>query len=263
MAIQFKMVNIDVTSNAHYAAFPDEDWIDFTKTFVGHLNRGRKIKLEPNYLTTQVEPHDTYAELFDIMKRTNVILYNFDKNMWRYISDDWFKQKPVEGEVGSSTMPHKINPIDFENSEGNLAFANAIFKFLADELPDERLQRHLEDSTLERNFGVPLGHSLVGYKSLLKGLEKVAVNESKVTEALNSHPEVISEAIQTILRREGYKMPYEQLKKLTRGKEVTMDILGTFIDGLEVGDDVKAELKKITPQNYTGIAATLVEMKFK
>ena len=179
--------------------------------------------------------------------------------MWRYISDDWVKQKPLENETGSSTMPHKVNPIDFENSEGNLGVSNALFSHFSSKLPISRLQRDLSDSTVQRNFGVALGHSLIGYKYLQNGLSKVTVNEQKVIEELENHPEVISEAIQTVLRREGIEMPYERLKELTRGKNVVMEDFKKFIDELSVSDKVKGELKQITPTNYTGIARLLVE----
>ncbi|MEK6940677.1 MAG: adenylosuccinate lyase [Nanoarchaeota archaeon] len=245
--------------NAHQIAYSEVDWVRFTRDFVERLNDGRKMRLKPNLVTTQIESHDTYAELFDNLRRLNTILISFDQDMWRYVSDDWIKQKPVEGEVGSSTMPHKVNPIDFENSEGNLGLANALFGHFATKLPISRLQRDLSDSTVERNFGVALGHSIIGYKSAQKGLSKIAVNEQKVVEELENHPEVISEAIQTVLRREGAVMPYEQLKELTRGRKPTMDDLRTFIDELDVSDTVKEELRQISPTNYTGIARLLVE----
>lgn len=255
--------------NAHCVAYPQIDWLNFTKDFVQRLNdliesgfanplravgERRMIRLKPNFVTTQIEPHDSYAELFDIFRRLNVILVDFNQDVWRYISDEWFKQKTVDGEVGSSTMPHKINPIDFENSEGNLGVANALFGYFTTKLPISRLQRDLSDSTVKRNFGVALGHCLVGYRSALKGLSKLAVNETKIVEELEDHPEIISEAIQTVLRREGTRMPYEQLKALTRGSKVTMRELSQFIDGLDVSDDVKAKLREITPTGYTGIA---------
>lgn len=245
--------------DAHQVAYPNVDWIEFTRAFVERLNDIRRIKLKPNFVTTQIEPHDTYAELFDNLRRLNTILIGFNQDIWRYISDDWIKQKPVEREVGSSTMPHKINPIDFENSEGNLGLANAILGYFATKLPISRFQRDLSDSTVERNFGVALGHSLIGYKSTQKGLSKIAVNEQKVREELESHPEVISEAIQTVLRREGAEMPYERLKELTRGRKPVMDDFRTFIDGLDVSNRVKEELRQITPTNYIGIARLLVE----
>jgi len=244
--------------DAHHIAYPHMDWVAFTGSFVETFNRERKIKLKPNFVTTQIEPHDTYAELFDNLRRANTILVDFNQDMWRYISDNWISQKPVEGEVGSSTMPHKINPIDFENSEGNLGIANTLLSYFSAKLPISRLQRDLSDSTVERNFGVALGHSLIGYRSVQKGLSKIAVNEAKVVEELEKHPEIISEAIQTILRREGTEMPYEKLKQITRGRKVTLDDFKTFIEGLDVSDNVKEELKQITPTNYTGIASLLV-----
>lgn len=245
--------------NAHYVAYPQVDWLKFTKDFIQNFNKQRKIKLKPNLITTQIEPHDTYAELFDNLKRLNTVLLDFDQDMWRYISDDWIKQKPEEGTIGSSTMPHKINPINFENSEGNSGVANALLKFFSEKLPVSRLQRDLSDSTIERNFGVALAHSLLVYKSALKGLNEIDVNKKEIIKALKNHPEVIAEAIQTKLRDEGIKMPYEQLKELTRGKKVTMKDLRKFIEKLDVSDDIKTELKKITPTNYTGIAKLLVE----
>ncbi len=247
--------------NAHNIAYPDVNCLEFSKHFIESFNNEHRIvKLEPNLITTQIEPHDTYAELFDNLKRINNILIDFDQDMWRYISDDWIKQKTKEGEVGSSTMPHKVNPIDFENSEGNLGMANAMFEFFSRKLPISRLQRDLSDSTVERNFGVVLGHSLIAYNSLLNGLTKIEINEEKVIQVLEEHPEVISEAIQTVLRREGAEMPYEQLKELTRGKKVTMDDFGRFIDGLQVDERIKEELRKITPTKYTGMAQFLVHL---
>lgn len=247
--------------NAHHVAYPQIDWLEFTDNFIQRFNEKREISLKPNFVTTQLEPHDNYAELFDNLRRLNVILIDFDQDVWRYISDNWIKQKAVEGEVGSSTMPHKVNPIDFENSEGNLGVANALFGYFATKLPISRLQRDLSDSTVKRNFGVALAHCLVGYRSALRGLDKIDVNESKVINELKRHPEVISEAIQTLLRRESTQMPYEQLKELTRGTEVTMSDFRQFIEKLDVSDDVKAELQEITPTNYTGIAELLVEEK--
>lgn len=246
--------------DAHYAAYPDVDWIAFTRDFVERFNEGRKIRLMPNFVTTQIEPHDTYAELFDNLRRLNTIVIDFNQDIWRYISDNWFVQKAVEGEVGSSTMPHKVNPIDFENSEGNLGIANSLFNFFSSKLPISRLQRDLSDSTVERNFGVALGHSLLGYKSTLKGLSKITVDEAKIVGELENHPEVIAEAIQIILKRENVKNAYEKLKGLTRGRKVTMDDFSKFIDGLDISNDIKEELKQITPRNYTGIARLLVEI---
>jgi adenylosuccinate lyase len=243
--------------NAHNAAYPNIDWPAFSIRFVNRFNRNRKIKLTPNLYTTQIEPHDTYAEIFHNVMRINNILIDFSQDMWRYISDGWIKQKPVAGEIGSSAMPHKVNPIDFENAEGNLGLANAIGEFFARKLPISRLQRDLSDSTVQRNFGVMFGHSLIAYSSITKAMSKCAVDEQRVVQELNAHPEVIAEAIQTILRRERAEMPYEQLKELTRGKAVTMEDFGRFIDGLDVDEQIREELHAITPENYTGIAEVL------
>ncbi len=244
--------------NAHAVAYPQVDWLNFTSDFIRKFNTEGRIKLIPNLITTQIEPHDSYVELFDNMRRLNIIMIGFNQDLWRYISDEWVTQKPADGEVGSSTMPHKINPIDFENSEGNLGIANALFDYFSRKLPISRLQRDLSDSTVEKNFGVAFAHSLVGYTSILKGLSKIKVNEPKVIEELKKHPEVISEAIQTVLRREGMKMPYERLKDLTQGRTVIMDDFRIFIDSLSIPEMVKEELRQITPQNYTGIASLLV-----
>jgi len=243
--------------NAHMVAFPKTDWLKFTKKFVASLNKKRMIPLEMNPLTAQIEPHDSYIELFDLFKRINNMLIDLNQDIWRYISDEWIVQKPIEGTIGSSTMPHKINPIKFENSEGNLGLANALFEFFARKLPISRLQRDLSDSTVERNFGAAFAHSLIAYDYLLKGLARISVNKHKVTEVLESHPEVLAEAIQTVLRREGVATPYEKLKELTRGREVTLQDLYDFIDGLEVSGKVKKELKKLTPCNYIGLAEKL------
>lgn len=246
--------------NAHMAAFPKTDWIKFTKNFISALGKKRLIQLTPNLQTTQIEPHDSYIEIFDNLRRINTILIGLNQDIWRYISDDWIVQKPVEGAVGSSTMPHKVNPIKFENSEGNLGMANTLFEFFGRKLPISRLQRDLSDSTVQRNFGSALAYCLIAYTYLLNGLSRITINEQKVREDLNKHPEVVAEAIQTILRREGVKMPYEQLKELTRGKQVTMADIHTFIDGLDVPEKIKKELKKITPENYIGLASKLAGM---
>lgn len=246
--------------NAHTVAFPKMDWTKFGKNFIKILNKNRLIALEYNLVATQIDPHDSEAQVFDNLKRINTILIDFNQDIWRYISDEWIVQKAVEGEIGSSAMPHKINPIKFENSEGNLGIANALFEFFARKLPISRLQRDLSDSTVERNFGTALAHCLIGYEYLLKGLSRISINENKVHEELSSHPEVIAEAIQTILRREGIAMPYEKLKDLTRGRKVTLDDLKKFVDDLEIPDKVKTELKKITPTNYTGLASRLAQM---
>jgi len=245
--------------NAFVSAYPKANWPAFTKKFTAHLGKVSGANLEANLITTQIESHDTYAELFDTMRRINMILLDFNQDMWRYISDGYIAQKPKKGEVGSSTMPHKINPIDFENSEGNLGVANALLTFFSQKLPVSRLQRDLSDSTVERTFGTAFGHSYLAYLSLLKGLGKTSVNEMRITEDLLVHPEVVAEAIQTVLRREGYPIPYEALKKLTRGKQVTMEDFASFIDKLKISADIKSELKKFTPESYTGIAEKLAE----
>lgn len=243
--------------NAHYVAYPKIDWVKFSNDFINELNKNKTIKLELNLPTTQIDPHDSEAEIFDCVRRINTILIGLNQDIWHYIGDEWLEQKAVKGEIGSSAMPHKINPIDFENSEGNLGLANALFEFFARKLPISRLQRDLSDSTVERAFGTAFGHSFLAYTSLLKGLGKISVNETRIKEDLNAHPEVIAEAIQTILRREGAEFPYEKLKELTRGKSVTMQDFAQFIDKLKVAPNVKAELKKITPENYTGLASKL------
>lgn len=248
--------------NAHISAYPKTDWIKFTKTFVNDLNKlnSKTIKLEANLFTTQIEPHDSNIEIFDCIRRINTILIDFDQDMWRYISDEWIVQKLIEGSVGSSTMPHKTNPIKFENSEGNLGLANSLFEFFARKLPISRLQRDLTDSTVQRNYGTAFAHSYIAYEYLLKGLSRVSVNGAKVREVLNAHPEVIAEAIQTVLRREGAPMPYEQLKALTKGRKVTLKDFEGFIDSLKVSDSIKKELKKFTPENYIGIADVLAKL---
>ncbi len=245
--------------NAHYAAYPQIDWPQFTINFIESFNTNQKMTLSPNLCTTQIEPHDTYAQLFDNLHRINTILIDFNQDIWRYISDDWITQKPVAGEVGSSTMPHKVNPIDFENSEGNLGLANALLTYFSTKLPLSRLQRDLSDSTVERNFGIAFAHSLIGYQSTLKGLGKMSINETKIKEELQQHPQIISEAIQTILRRENIPLPYEQLKDLTRGKTVTLEDFHQFITSLNISEPLRQELLHITPLNYIGMASQLAK----
>jgi adenylosuccinate lyase len=258
--IQAKLNGATGNYNAHIAAYPSVDWANFSKKFIESFNKNRKQKLEANLVTTQIESHDSYVAIFDTVRRVNTILLDLNQDIWRYISDGWIIQRTKVGEVGSSTMPHKVNPIDFENSEGNLGLANALFEFFARKLPVSRLQRDLSDSTVERAFGTAFGHSFLAYVMLGKGLGKISVNETKIVEDLNRHPEVVTEAIQTILRREGVEMPYERLKELARGKEVTLADIHKFIEGLTVTDKVKKELKKITPENYTGLASRLAEV---
>ncbi len=256
-AISVKFSGATGNWNAHVAAYPDADWIGFSRKFVEGFNAEEDIKLTLNAMTTQIEPHDTYAELFDNIKRLNSVFMDLAEDLWRYISDGWVVQKPKEGEVGSSTMPHKVNPIDFENAEGNLGVANALFEFFSRKLPVSRLQRDLSDSTVERTFGAALAHSLVAYKSLLRGLGKIDVNEKAMREALAAHPEVIAEGIQTVLRAAGAEMPYEKLKDLTRGRDVNLEDIRSFIDSLDVAPEVKERLRKLTPENYTGLAEKL------
>ena len=235
--------------NAHHVAYPNIDWKAFGGQFVQE-----KLGLQHSFPTTQIEHYDHMAALFDTLKRINTIILDLDRDIWTYVSMDYFKQKIKAGEVGSSAMPHKVNPIDFENSEGNLGIANAIFEHLSAKLPVSRLQRDLTDSTVLRNVGVPFGHTLIGFKSTVKGLDKLLLNESKFAEDLENNWAVVAEAIQTILRREAYPNPYEALKGLTRTNEkINQDSISNFIDTLEVSDTIKEELKRITPSNYTGI----------
>ena len=235
--------------NAHKVAYPNIDWKAFGTSFVQE-----KLGLQHSFPTTQIEHYDHMAALFDALKRINTIIIDLDRDIWTYVSMDYFKQKIKKGEVGSSAMPHKVNPIDFENSEGNLGIANAIFEHLAAKLPISRLQRDLTDSTVLRNVGVPFGHTIIGFKSTLKGLGKLLLNASKFEQDLENNWAVVAEAIQTILRREGYPNPYEALKGLTRTNEaITKTSISEFIDTLEVSDAIKSELKAISPSNYTGI----------
>ena len=235
--------------NAHKIAYPNINWKEFGGQFVQE-----KLGLQHSFPTTQIEHYDHMAALFDCVKRINTIIIDLNRDFWAYVSMDYFKQTIKKGEVGSSAMPHKVNPIDFENSEGNLGMANAIFEHLSAKLPISRMQRDLTDSTVLRNVGVPFGHTLIAFKSTLKGLSKLILNESKFNEDLENNWAVVAEAIQTILRREGFPKPYEALKGLTRTNEViTKTSISNFIDTLEVSDKIKLELKHITPQNYTGI----------
>jgi adenylosuccinate lyase len=235
--------------NAHKVAYPNIDWKAFGTKFVQE-----KLGLQHSFPTTQIEHYDHMAALFDALKRINTIIIDLDRDIWTYVSMDYFKQKIKKGEVGSSAMPHKVNPIDFENSEGNLGIANAIFEHLAAKLPISRLQRDLTDSTVLRNVGVPFGHTVIGFKSTLKGLGKLLLNAEKFEKDLEQNWAVVAEAIQTILRREGYPNPYEALKGLTRTNEaITESSISNFIDTLDVTDAIKTELKAISPSNYTGI----------
>lgn len=235
--------------NAHFVAYPQMDWVAFGNEFVNE-----RLGLQRMQFTTQIEHYDNLAAHFDTLKRINNILIDFARDIWTYVSMEYFKQKTKAGEVGSSAMPHKVNPIDFENAEGNLGMANAIYEHLAAKLPISRLQRDLTDSTVLRNIGVPVSHSLIALKSLEKGISKLLLNESKLDLDLENNWAVVAEAIQTILRSIGFEKPYEALKDLTRGqKTITKETMQNFIDNLNVSDEVKNRLKSITPQNYTGV----------
>jgi adenylosuccinate lyase len=234
--------------NAHYVAFPKQDWHGFARRFLSeHLG------LERSYPTTQIEHYDGLAAIFDNIKRINTILIDLSVDVWLYVSQDYFKQKSVAQEVGSSAMPHKVNPIDFENAEGNLGIANSLYEYLSRKLPVSRLQRDLTDSTVLRNAGVAIAHSWLAVLSLQKGLGKLEVNKKRIADDLEDNWAVVSEALQTILRRENYPNPYEALKELTRGKgKIDASSIARFIDGLEVSDSVRQELRAVTPDNYTG-----------
>ncbi len=254
--VQLKSIAIDAkfggatgNFNAHYVAYPDINWEDFANKFLKD-----KLGLNRSQFTTQISHYDNHSAIFDGLKRINNIILDLDRDIWSYISMNYFKQKIKKGEVGSSTMPHKVNPIDFENSEGNIGIANAGFEQMAQKLPVSRLQRDLTDSTVTRFIGVPFGHTLIAIKSTLKGLNKLLINTAAIENDLENNWAVVAEAIQTILRREFFPNPYEALKDLTRKNEViNKEAIHNFVDGLDVSDDVKEELKAITPQNYTGI----------
>jgi adenylosuccinate lyase len=235
--------------NAHYVAFGSEDWVSFANNFVNNI-----LGLSRSQTTTQIEHYDNIAAMFDALKRINTIVLDLNRDMWSYVSQEYFKQKLKEGEIGSSAMPHKINPIDFENSEGNIGLANAIFEHLSSKLPVSRLQRDLTDSTVLRTIGVPLAHTFIAFKSTLIGLDKLLLNADAFDKDLENNWAVVAEAIQTILRREGYPKPYEALKGLTRKNEhITKETVHLFVDQLDVTKEIKEEIKRITPQNYTGI----------
>ena len=239
--------------NAHLSAYADTDWHALSEKFVTSLS------LTWNPYTTQIEPHDYIAELFDAVARFNTIVLDFDRDVWGYIALGHFKQKTIAGEIGSSTMPHKVNPIDFENSEGNLGLANAIFDHLAAKLPVSRWQRDLTDSTVLRNLGVGVGYAVIAYQATLKGISKLEVNEASLLAELDNNWELLAEPVQTVMRRYGIEKPYEKLKELTRGKKVNAEVMAEFIDGLALPDAVKAELKTLSPANYIGDAIRLVD----
>jgi adenylosuccinate lyase len=235
--------------NAHFVAFPEIDWVLFANNFVNST-----LGLSRSQTTTQIEHYDNLAALFDCLKRINTIILDLNRDMWTYISMDYFKQKLKDGEIGSSAMPHKVNPIDFENSEGNIGLANAILEHLSSKLPVSRLQRDLTDSTVLRNIGVPLGHTIIALESCINGLNKLVINEVKIAEDLENNWAVVAEAIQTILRREGFEKPYEALKELTRKNEkISKESVHDFIDSLQLEEKIKYELKLISPHNYLGI----------
>jgi adenylosuccinate lyase len=234
--------------NAHKAAYPEIDWVSFAGNFVSEI-----LGLQRSNPTTQIEHYDNLAALFDNLRRINVILLDLARDMWHYISMEYFRQKIKKGEIGSSAMPHKVNPIDFENCEGNLGYANAIFGHMSEKLPISRLQRDLSDSTVLRNIGVPVGHTIIAFNSMLKGLIKLVVNEEKIKSDLENNWAVVAEALQTILRREGFHKPYEALLELTRtNQKITRESIAVFIENLDVSESLKSEMKGITPFNYTG-----------
>jgi adenylosuccinate lyase len=239
---------------AHNAALPEVDWIAFSRAFL------RFLQLDVTLLSTQIEPHDTLAELCDAIRRANTILLDLDQDIWRYISDGYFVQSVDAREVGSSTMPHKVNPIDFENSEGNLYVAGALLELFSRKLPVSRLQRDLSDSTVLRNIGAAFGYSLLAYRRTLKGIGKLRAAEELMRQEVAAHPEVLAEAIQTILRREGYPESYEVLKRLTRGAAPTLEDIHQFVETLDVRSEVKEELRALRPEEYTGLAAKLARL---
>ncbi|MDX2479731.1 MAG: adenylosuccinate lyase [Desulfuromusa sp.] len=241
--------------NAHLSAYPEIDWIGVTKKVIE-----AELGLKQNLYTTQIEPHDYMSELFDTMARWNTILLDFNRDIWTYISMGYFGQKTIKGEVGSSTMPHKVNPIDFENSEGNCGLANAIFHHLATKLPISRLQRDLTDSTVLRNMGVGFGYSMIAYKSTLKGLSKLKLNELNLQEDLNNAWEVMAEPIQTVMRKAGIEKPYEKLKELTRGQKINQETIRDFVEGLDLKPADKQRLLEMTPASYIGMANKIVDL---
>jgi adenylosuccinate lyase len=243
------------TFAAQSTALPEVDWLKFSKAFV------RSLDLEPVLLTTQIEPHDSLVTLCDALRRANTILIDLCQDCWRYISDGYLAQAQKAGEVGSSTMPHKVNPIDFENAEGNLGLAGALLEHFSRKLPISRLQRDLSDSTVLRNLGTAFGYSLLGYQRALRGLGKVTVRREVLLAQLAAHPEVLAEAVQTILRRVGYPEPYEALKALTRGRELTVELLHSFVDELAVDEAVRVEMRALTPEGYIGLAARLARLR--
>jgi len=270
LRIMIKLNGATGNYNAHNIAFGDIGWQDFSVKFTREFEENSAVKnnkfysrdpllLDYNPVTTQIEPHDSFVRIFDSVKRINNVLLDFSMDIWRYISDNWIKQKAVKGEIGSSAMPHKVNPIDFENAEGNLGIANALFQFFVSKLSISRLQRDLSDSTVLRNIGVAFSHSFIAYQSILKGLSKIEINKEEISKELNNNPEVIAEAYQTVLRASGVKNPYELLKDITRGKKITLADFMNFAKKLDIDDKVKKKLLSITPENYTGIAEKIID----
>jgi len=246
--------------NAFNVVFPNVDWQKFSEILINNLNdETNPLNLSFNKVTTQIEPHDSLGRIFDTIKRINTILIDFAQDMWRYISDGWIKQRTVKGEIGSSAMPHKVNPIDFENGEGNLGMANSLFNFFSGKLMVSRLQRDLSDSTVLRNVGVAFAHTLLSYQSIMKGLSKIEVNEDEIINVLKNTPEIIAEAYQNILRVSGVEKPYELLKEVTRGKDIKIEDFHNLARKLNVSDKTKEKLLSITPENYTGLSSKIVE----
>jgi adenylosuccinate lyase len=241
--------------NAHLAAYPEVDWTELAKRVIED-----ELGLKQNLFTTQIEPHDYMAEIFDALARWNTILIDLDRDIWTYISMSYFRQKTVEGEVGSSTMPHKVNPIDFENSEGNCGLANALFRHLSEKLPISRLQRDLTDSTVLRNMGVAFGYAVIACRSTLKGLGKLRLNEPKIAGDLDNAWEVLAEPIQTVMRKAGIEKPYEKLKELTRGNVIDRETIRAFVESLDLPREDKERLLRLTPATYTGMAGQIVDL---
>lgn len=261
MSIGAKLNGATGTYAAHYVSFPNVNWVKFTKELIQELNLNRKVKLKATIITTQIEPHDSLVELFDHIRHINNILIGFDQDIWNYISNRLIIQKIVSGEVGSSTMPHKVNPIDFENSEGNLGISNSLLIFLSNKLPITRLQRDLSDSTVMRNIGTSFGYSLVGYKSLLKGLGKISFNEERAQQEINEHPEILAEAIQVVLKKEGIKNGYEIMKDLSQNTNFDMDKVIILLESAKVNKTTIDYIKNLKPSEYIGIASKLAIMQ--
>lgn len=247
--------------NSFVSAYPQINWLDFSKKFTNHLNDYLKLNFELNYYTTQIESHDCWVYLFDRIRHINSILIGLSQDMWRYISDELLILKPIKGEVGSSTMPYKVNPINFENAEGNLQYSNAILEFLSSKLPISRMQRDLSDSTVERNIGVGFAHSIIGYSSLIDGLSKIDLNKKKAVDMINSHPEVYAEAIQTILRKHNISGGYEMMKELTRGRKISKKDLIEFVKNMNINKKIKEEILNVVSKPYIGKADFLAKYK--